>query len=193
MQVETYEIEEVVDETTEMTDEALRLIGVLGLKGQESLTTKKEDTTCRIPYRKMNRTEHAVYQVLCPTTFSPEEYSECPIPVRVLQVFEHAKGLDFFTKFKIWAAEGQVKDPVLVAYDSDSYSAEPYILARWGEILDEMPALINKASKRWKDTCVVKLKDIKAGIQSTLARLEEMDSIDPEKISSSYPSFYWSI
>ena len=147
MLVETYECEETATEAPEMSDAALALIDKLGLDGQRSLNVSAEPKEGRCPYRRMTAEEAFVYRQICPATTNLREYAESPIPLRVLQVAAHAD--DYFQKLEVWHVEGiTVKDPVLVGVTKDpkaTWREARFILARWGEVLDEWPALDRKS------------------------------------------------
>jgi hypothetical protein len=139
MQVETYEMTEVVDQNIQENEECLGLIESLGLSGQQSLINPNKTTF--FPYRKMTKEEKIVYETMLPASCALEEFKEGQIPLRVLQVASHAKSLDFFDKGLIvfHSKNADVKDPVLVGRHCNdkqySWSYDQYILARWGEVL----------------------------------------------------------
>ena len=88
--VETFEMEEVTqeqDSNREVEEAALDMIRELGLKGQENLISRRQnspDDQNRIPFRRMQKDEVLVYQILCPQRFRLEDYDAQPIPFRVL-------------------------------------------------------------------------------------------------------------
>jgi hypothetical protein len=92
----------------------------------------------------MTKEEEIVYKTLCPSQYDIKDFSECPIPIRVLQVFQYAKSLNVFTDFKIWCAGAQQKDPVLVAWNDGYTWNAPFILARWGDVLDNFDTMVKK-------------------------------------------------
>lgn len=151
MQVETYECEETRSEHVECTDEALKLIEELGLAGQKKLNIDGQPGQ-RFPYRKMTAEERTVYKEICPTVCRIDAYDAAPIPLRVLQVAAHANPL--FDELEIWATKSaDVKDPVLVGIRTlaDAYKTkETYILARWGEALDEWPAMVKATVAKFR-------------------------------------------
>ena len=154
MDVETFECQETMTEPIEASEEAIRLMEDMELSGQLSLvkppTAEERGTRC--PYRKIRADEIFVYRRLCPQETELSRFSECPIPLRVLQIAAHAKGLEMFKEFWVWSAQGQVKDPVLVAYTTDRYhGGDCFILARWGDVLEAWPKLVEKAMSLWRD------------------------------------------
>ena len=160
--VETYEEREVTENGEIATDEeSLKLIDTLGLTGQKSLSSKdKPSTLC--PYRKMTRQEENVYGALCPQKTAIKEYSDGPIPLRVLQVISHANDLGFFEKLEIWHPTTRYSsDPVLVGIHQPptrSWEKENYILARWGAELQPMEELAKLASGRIRESITSKVE-----------------------------------
>jgi hypothetical protein len=192
MKVETYECEETKMEVPQESEEAVRLIDELGLEGQQVLVSKKKDATeiQRCPYRKIRADEEFVYRLLCPQSIELKRFDEMPIPLRVLQVIAHAKSLNIFQTFQIWCARGAIKDPVLVASTKDyiySSDRDTFILARWGEELDEFAVLLKKAIEKWKEKakstiakCIVKANQ----------DLQLIDFLDAESIISKNEPYY---
>lgn len=177
VQVQTYECEETVAEHVECESAAVELIEQLGLAGQRDLLARHAgadgDTTKRCPYRKMEADEQFIYRQLCPQRGTLEKYSAGPIPLRVLQVAAHAKSLNFFETLEVWARESAaVDDPVLVGIHKPagaSWGRELFILARWGEALDELPAMMKSATAAW-------LRKAKAKVAADRTALREFES-----------------
>jgi len=152
MQVETYECQETAAEPIEATEEAIGLIESLGLEGQRSLISPADDAPAkRCPYSEMSKEQRRVFEALCPTQVKVEEYSAGPIPLRALQVLAHAQSLGMFDKIQVWDRESStVVDPVLIGCVKDatySWTAKWFLLARWGEHLDEWPAMVRAAAR----------------------------------------------
>lgn len=164
MQIETYEtlsidvdadgnpVNEVVSE------EALALIEALGLEGQQSLVAKKDidsDTTVetRVPYRLMTGEERAIFATLFPIKTPIALYKGDAIPLRVLQVAAHAKDCDLQLFVLHPATDIRQNDPVLIGervtkvqYSwGNGETRETFILARWGDALDDLNTLREKA------------------------------------------------
>ena len=192
MQVETYEIDEVKEESVEMSQEAIELAESMGLEGQLKLVTEKKETQelTRFPYRRMKREEEAVFKVLCPCSVPAKEYSAGPMPLRVLQILAHAQSLSTLTQVSVWYADAEEKDPVLVAIDgTEAYRDGPYILARWGEELDAWPQLVKKALIRWRERTRAALEEIKVKVERDLALLESA-TIEKMRDHRSHPTYY---
>jgi hypothetical protein len=154
MNVETYECSETAAEPIEACEEAVQIMEDLGLEGQKSLVSAKEDEPqARCPYRAMTAEEEFVFRVLCPSTKKLPEYDAGPIPLRVLQIASHASGLDLYKRFEVWyVAKQPDPDPVLVGIVVDgTYEWDVkvrHILARWGEDLESWPTLVKRAMEK---------------------------------------------
>jgi hypothetical protein len=167
MLVETYEVDEVNVEHPECTDESLRLMEQLELKGQLTLVKKPEPDSLvkSFPYRKMTKDEVTVYGILCPAKTPLKDYADSQIPLRVLQVAALAK--EHFQHLLVLHPEAMEKDPVLVGSNDAHPLYAPsswFILARWGEELDAWPLLVEKACKAYS-------KRLVADVNEKLARL----------------------
>lgn len=194
MKVETFECQETMTEPIECCEEAAKIIEEMGLIGQQELIQKQnEKPVSRCPYREIKADERFVYGQLCPERVELKNYQASPIPLRVLQIIAHAKSLEMFAAFQVWCAKGVIKDPVLVAYkDNETWRASniPFILARWGEELDEWTLLVPKALKIWKEKAVSEIKKIKAKISQDLATIEQ-DGINlDDVIKKEIPSYF---
>jgi len=179
--------------TPEDNVEALALCEELGLEGQKKLnvrTTDEGPITARFPYREMTATEAAVYGILCPTHSKVADYSAGPIPLRVLQVVAHAKGM--FNEIHVWAAASPVvKDPVLVGIKVDptaSWRTTRYILARWGDVLESFDALLVKAAKIQREKFRTLAQRIQTEVGTCLAALKTED--DETIVRRSEPTAY---
>lgn len=173
VEIETYEMEEVFSDkcAEEIEPEALALIEKLGMKGQAEILSPKSGAKpqVRIPFRKMKSSEMFVYQTLCPERSDLESYNAQPIPFRVLSLINLCKENNYFQEIYIWDADqGHVKDPVLVGFTEDQWTNQvPYLLARWGEHLEEFPALLKQA----KDELLVRVHSKMNGTISDLGSL----------------------
>jgi len=169
MKVETYENTDVVNETEQQSAEVLELCQQLGLEGQLK-ETNETSTTTRIPYRLILDDENFVFRTLCPDVSPVETYKASPIPIEVLKALAYAKSLDFFDGFEVWDRSSKlVRDPVLVGYAlGDLYTTRRYIIARWGEELLPIQALLPDALKIWYDRRKAKLEEIAREVKSYL-------------------------
>lgn len=190
MIVETYEIEEVAEQEPEQNEACAVMIEELGLDGQKKL---RGDTPTKdaFPYRKITQEEFAVYAILCPQHTKLKDYSEGPIPLRVLQVAAYAKPL--FNELEVWHPGTQIKDPVLIGCKGSEYvwNREHYVLARWGDTLDEWPALLRRAFEMWRSRCLESLTAIEKQIKFMCAEACGAMDVDEFIKNPRVPSFDW--
>lgn len=183
MLVETFECEETKSEHIECSDEAVKIIEEMGLSGQQKLISRVNDERpTRCPYRKATKEEKTVYGLICPSQGKLSEYADAPIPLRVLQVAMHAKSLNFFEEFVVWSAtSADVKDPVLFATRKEPGTYGPtteyYILARWGDALDEWPAMLKIAGEKWKDKVRDHIQSLQDRISNYQSKLGNTPSV----------------
>lgn len=188
--VETYEVPEVESDSgvVECDAEALALIEQLGLKGQRELTVKRDDgETVRSPYREMTKEEFFVYSMICPQQTDLGQYKAGPIPLRVLQVASHAR--EHFPHLEVWHMRALPKDPVLVG-KKDKYASEAFILARWGEVLEAWPVLIQQAAAIYRDKAKAAALKVKQEADSFLATLADIPDSEIVGRSISLPHAY---
>jgi hypothetical protein len=185
-QVESFEVAEVANEPIEISQEAISMAESLGLTGQLKLTAKRDSgVVTRVPFRLMTQQEAFIYGTLCPISVNVSEYDASPIPYRVLEILKRASelktetGEPFFSEIKVWSvADGRVKDPVLVGISRDGHwSRSNYILARWGEELEELPALLKKAVVLGRDFVKSKMRTIIAKATTELNREWTVDEL----------------
>lgn len=157
MKVETYEVISVDEQNGQVinervSEEALALIEQMGLSGQRSLVQESvvdtETVVTRNPYRRMTAEEAAIFGAILPRRVNVEEYSDGPIPLRVLQVAAHA--LPLFEKVIVWCpAEPSTPDPLLVGTKKNAQQTwrdDVFILARWGDVLEPLDILRDRAA-----------------------------------------------
>jgi len=185
MEVETFEIEEAVGEVSgsapEIEAAAVALIDSLGLEGQRELLepSRGADTgmVSRIPYPKLDSHERAVYAALYPTKDRLDQYSAGAIPLRVLQVIEHAKKHSFFENLYVWHSKRFDPDPILVGRNGNEWDGKWYILARWGDALKPFKELAELARvtlyTEWERECKAKIGECQAFIQRLESNIEE--------------------
>lgn len=175
MLVETYEVEEIKGEAGVMAadSESIEIIEKLELEGQKSLVDTK--TATRMPYRELTLQEKNIFQILCPHRVKLEEYSRGPIPLRVLQVASHAKELGMF-KGGLWVlcpTSTADLDPVLVgSKNGDPYTPLDCLLARWGDTLEPLDVLAEKAQKIWVVMAAQAVRKVKRDVEEYENNLE---------------------
>jgi hypothetical protein len=161
MQIEEFACSEMADATEEQNQEVLELVEKLGLDGQSKLKTGI------MPYPEVTGEQKFVLDVLTPTRVNVKQYSRTAIPLRVLQIAAHATEIGFFEEIQVWDTKGVEKDPVLVGKKSYTY----YLLARWGEHLDNWTMMAMKATKMAKMEMIGKLNTLRSDLDTRLARL----------------------
>lgn len=200
MVVETYEVEEVKNATVEQDVEARELVEALGLEGQAKLyNPPTEDSGERpFPYRKMTAQEKWVYELLLPIKTKLKNYEDGAIPLRVLQVAAHAakliEGRGGECNLYVWHPQNaDYKDPLLVLREGGDWTAQKYwILARWGEELEEFAVMANRAKEHYKQLCLAKLEECKQQIEVWLRSADAKVHEHYLKGTSGTPSAYWS-
>lgn len=176
MQVETYEVGEVTS-TVEQSEEAKKLVAELGLDEQERFYAPDQPAVC--PYRKMTAAEAFVYEQLLPVKTKFHKFGDEAIPLRVLQVAAHA--LTLFDKdgvkgdLMVWhSRNADIKDPLLVLSIQNGSTTERFILARWGEILENFTTLTAKAKELWK---AERIAEVAKGISDLETYRNSIDAI----------------
>lgn len=176
MQVETYEEQEVAEAACEDIEAAKHLVASLGLKGQEHLYTS--DAPKVFPYRRVTNQELFVYKQLFPRCSKIEEFKSGAIPLRVLQVASHAKESFIGTcQLYVWHTDDVRKDPILVLQSVDperTWEKVDYLLARWGDALEEFAVLAERARKVWADKSRAELLTIKAKVDAMVGNVDAL-------------------
>lgn len=183
MQVETYEVTELTTNNEEaplLDDESLALIEQLGLEGQRSFIAERqvgEDDSVKTlnPYRLATKEEFNVFKACFPVETPLQDYESGLIPLRVLQVAAHARTvLPQGTKLVVWHPEDStVRDPILLGRHEVRYDRKYYLLARWGEALDELGALKMVARRKLKASLTQQVRRIEAEVTAIKTGLDE--------------------
>lgn len=155
MAVETYLIEEVQGVVTDLAEntEWLAQVENLGLEGQKELLNPAKN--CPIPFPKMKANEERVYHILCPTSIEVGKYKGGTMPLRVLAMVALCKQQGWFPLIEVWS-DDRASNPILVGFNNEKrWSAEKFIIARWG---DELRAYVelekiatNKKVAEWRN------------------------------------------
>lgn len=186
MEIETYEIEEVagaaLGTTPEVEAEALEMIERLGLDGQRKLVIKPDGddesaTEERIPYPKMSASEVAVYSARFPVHDDVAAYNMGIMPIRVLQVVEHARRI--FEKVQVWHDKVRDPDPVLVGKNGN----DTFLLARWGDALKQFAEIKAEALEKMKETFLAKAREVKLEAERVIA---SVDSLVEQKLAGEW-------
>lgn len=179
MQVETFEVQEVQQCATnaEALETVKGFIDSLGLEGQAKFYGVGQEQSTICPYRKITAQEKMVYKTLCPVEVGIGKYAEGPIPLRILQVATHAKTvLESGCELVVWhPANGDIKDPVLLGkIKVGTWDYHYYLLARWGEVLEEFAVLQAHAVKITVEELKAQADRAQAELTGALASLEAM-------------------
>ena len=171
MLVETFEVQEATECSQEGIETIQKFVEEMGLEGQEKYFRKDTDPC---PYRKITAQEKIVYQTLCGKETTIQKYADGPIPLRVLQVGSHAVGLIESCELVVWHPEnGDFKDPILLGkVTTGSWSWEYYLLARWGEVLEEFAVLQQHAKKIITAKLKAELTKVKMELETAFASVE---------------------
>ncbi len=110
--VETFVIEETSEliYDNEKLDKWNKLVGELGLKGQEKISVP---TKSPIPFMNIKSSMKNVFETLCPRKVDVSEYDVTPIPVEILDLVALSVNEDYFTKIQIWY-DDKSPDPLCI-------------------------------------------------------------------------------
>lgn len=197
MKVETFEVDEVRDQTMECSEEAEQLVESLGLEKQRRYYNRDDqDWVNPFPYRKMTAQEKLVLETLLPEKTELAKYGDAPIPLRVLQVAAYASE-KIQTDFPdgalvVWHPENaDYKDPYLILRTDGQYKAhELYILARWGEELDSFEVMKEKAKQVLRAKYEASLAKIKMELDVLIGSSSSYVNAAVEAGKYRDPSFY---
>lgn len=171
-EIEEFACDEITHEPTEATEEALQLIEQLELVGQKTLMAGEDsESNARMPYPKMTDEQQFILEVLCPGKSNMKSYSRTPIPLRILQIAAHANSLHFFEEIQVWDAQSSAeKDPVLVG--KKGYR-DYWLLARWGEHLDNWMIMMKKAKEKAAAEMISKYSVLKSDVEARITRIKQ--------------------
>ena len=186
MQIETYECETVP--SVEFTDEAIALVEKIGATKQANFYQEGKSV---VPYRFMSPTEMAVYHIMLPHRDEIDKFEAGPIPLRVLQVAAHAKEVLEEGVLVVWHQGVGKDDPLLTLRVGSSYSGKYYLLARWGDVLEEFSVLMEHAAKRQIVSIKAKLAGIRREVESWEINVEALTLDHLAKGKTDEPSCYW--
>jgi len=159
MAIEVFLIEDSEKLITEPEhlEEWTKTVEELGLEGQKELAQPGKSP---IPFQPMNAIMQTVYKILCPKSESVKSYKASTIPLRVLSLIALAEKEGYFKEIDIWHADDK-PDPIAVGYVKGRYyTDEVFILARWGDELQDFPALEAKARKIFRERVQSKMRTL---------------------------------
>lgn len=189
MQIETFECE-TAPASVEFTEEAIALVEKLGASKQNAYYKEGKPP---LPYRLMTLEEKAVYEILLPRKDDIKDYDASPIPLRVLQVGAHAKEVLEAGTLMIWHPGVGKDDPLLTLRIGESWASKYYLLARWGEVLEEWPVLFELAVKRQIETVTAAIVSSRMSLEQWQAGASDMVRNGIRKGQTDVPSNYWHI
>lgn len=159
-----------------------------------------ESTEQKLQFNKFKRDEHGIYQILCPShkSFKAEQILGMKhIPERIIEVVERSR--DMFYEFEIWEAESaSEKDPILLGREKtldkdgkerDRWYDEIYLLARWGQELENFDVLKKRAIESLSEPVKIELMKIKAKVDFYLSDVPLFMRDAIKNGSTSIPSF----
>lgn len=142
---------------------ALALAQELDLEGQLGLFGQDIASPVQFPFRPMRKDEELVYSIILPEKTALERYADERIPLRVLELAKTAKKGGFFKELVIWHQAKVTPDPLLVGMRAINpawtWSLTPFIIARWGDVLDSFATLSDRACAIWKAKRLTFLKE----------------------------------
>ena len=149
MNVQVYEYTGNTECTEAEEVERRELVTELGLD-----ITQQEEV---ISFPELSEVEKRVYTILCPYMESVEKYTGY-IPTRVLRLVKNYKG--HFSKLEIWTDKQQ--DPLLIGITGST----TFLLARWGDVLEEFSILKDRAILQYKTKRKAKLESKLHSVES---------------------------
>jgi hypothetical protein len=143
MQVEIYE-EQEISNTPEEKEGALEIIEKLGLTKQKEIWGGEVVNT----FRKFTAEELFVFQVMFPNIVELGKYDQV-IPIRVLHTIDKFKELNPDIKVYLCCPEPGEKDPVVFGCNYNWLDVDCFIIARFGEALEDFSILKKRAIEKF--------------------------------------------
>lgn len=178
MKVEIYDMLESTElAVMDIDDDSKTLIEELGLVGQKTLLSPQTGNIR--PYNLLTKDQQFICMQLFPICSELKNYSDGPIPYRVLKEAAAAKE-HFKYLYVLHEAPMQVKDPVLVgandsmwgkpsAYDMQKLS----LVARWGTALESWETLHEMAVAKFIKKAQNDFAALENTVKSALAMLKQ--------------------
>lgn len=162
--VETFEEIETTgdgDKFQEFDEQFKPLVEELELDGQKKLYQSDDESVEAkpTPYSEMDSVLWSAIKK-CFTCQSINNYSAGPIPIRVLQVYQYARSLNYYDAFLIYHSKGSTApDPFLIARKGDDWSGTWHMLARWGTELTPFKEIIERCAEIWREKVRVSYRE----------------------------------
>lgn len=157
---------------------ALKLVEELDFEGQKGLFGQDLLNPKQFPFRPMRHDEQVVYSLLLPQKTDAQKYDGERIPTRVLELALTAKRCGLFKELVVWHQSAVTPDPVLVGMKQHpqwTWTTTPYMIARWGEVLESFSVLTERALGLWKAKRTAFLKEVFRLAKREHQRTAEMD------------------
>jgi hypothetical protein len=150
----------VMDSNPDAAESRQALINKHDLEGQK--------TRSKITFRALTPLEITVYRTCFPVETKIGTYSDEPIPLRVLELYDKAvdQGVQSLT---VWHPRVANTDPVLVGRPSSEWNAPTLLIARWGTALLPFVQLQKEAS----ELVLGELLALKSKILQDISNLKE--------------------
>lgn len=169
MLVESFEALEVL--STHSDEDCTQAIDTL--RSELGIKDATQKTETQITFRRATMLEINVYGILMPKCSKLEEYSDGPIPLRILELCKKAKeqGLP---QLWVWCPDtGPKDDPIVFSYErSWNPESDSRIIGRWGDCLEHFDVLTAKAIALAKMKMTAALTKINMHSRMSLKMLE---------------------
>lgn len=168
MLVESFEALEVL--ATHSDEDCTQAIDTL--RSELGIKDKDQKTETQITFRKATREEINTYRLLMPKRVKLEEFSDGPIPLRILELCKKAKEQGI-PQLWVWTPEtGAKDDPIVFSYEHNWSMSDARIIGRWGDSLEAFSVLKEKAIALAKMKMTAALTKIKIHSAMTLKMIE---------------------
>jgi len=163
---------------TDKLDEWKNLINGMELNGQKKLLSEK-DNIPPIPFLYLNEGMYRILTTLLPTKTKYNEYSNSPIPLKVLSILKMAVDANYFTKILVFHSD-EKSDPALVGVTQEkiNYSwgsnieEKFYLIAKWGDALKSWEVMEHEAIEILKKKCISEYNNIQNKINSSINSID---------------------
>ena len=131
----------------------------------------------KLDFALFTREQAGVYGAICPNkdSIEPEKIIDYPLPDRVLEIVKLVQVDNRFYKYEVWKSDAyEIKDPILLGRVRDeknptyTWNDKFYLIARWGEELEQFDKLKTKAINFMKEHSLTKCIKLKAMLSAYL-------------------------
>jgi len=172
MHVETF-LDEDMEESIAQPDEWKDKIEELGLEGQEKLMGENKSP---IPFLALNKRMVKVLENALPQKDEISEYSQSPIPMKLLSMVGLAVHEKYFTRIEVWHSQSD-PDPAIVGRTTPLERTEDrnetvYLLGLWGPEKVSLEELEKKAIEKLKKHYLLTIKEARANLETAAENLD---------------------